>query len=120
MRKITKILMLVLVFCMFNSCSKNEDIVDCFGDSGSTELKYYYNGINKTIITYSIEYSGNHRITSVKWTFGDGTTETINSARGTVSHDYITDGTYEVKADVNISDGSSSCTVSHTKSVTVN
>lgn len=122
MKKITTILILITAFFMINSCSKHDDeeIVDCFGDSILTELKHSADGTNSKIINYSIQYSGSNTVTSVKWTFGDGKTETINSATGAVSHTYSAAGTFEVKADVTLSKSGSSCTVSPKKSVTVN
>ncbi len=123
MKKITTVLILVTVFFMNNSCSKHDDeaIVDCFGDSILTELKHSADGTNSKIINYHIQYSGSNTVTSVKWTFGDGTpAQTVNTATGTVAHTYAAAGTYEVKADVNITKGGGSCTVSPKKSVTVN
>ncbi|WPO79869.1 PKD domain-containing protein [Flavobacterium sp. KACC 22761] len=108
---------------MINSCSKSEDeaIVNCFGDSILTELKHSADGTNSKIINYSIQYSGSNTVTSVKWTFGDGTpVQTVTSANGAVSHTYTAAGTFEVKADVTLSKGGGSCTVSPKKSVTVN
>lgn len=108
---------------MIISCSKSDDaaIVDCFGDSILTELKHSADGTNTKIINYSIHYSGSNTVTSVKWTFGDGTAvQTVTGTTGAVSHTYTAAGTYEVKADVTISKGGGSCTVSPKKSVTVN
>ncbi|MDQ6471312.1 PKD domain-containing protein [Flavobacterium sp. LHD-80] len=123
MKKITTILMLTLMFFMNNSCSKSDDaaIVDCFGESILTELKHSADAGNSKIINYSIQYSGSNSVGSVKWNFGDGTpVQTVSSATGAVSHTYTTAGTFEVKADVAISKGGGSCTVSPKKSVTVN
>lgn len=123
MKKIATILMLTLVFFMINSCSKHDDeaIVDCFGDSILTELKHSADGTNPKIINYHIEYGGSNTVTSVKWTFGDGTpAQTVNSATGAVAHTYAAAGTYEVKADVTLSKSGGSCTVSPKRSVTVN
>ncbi|WJS95529.1 PKD domain-containing protein [Flavobacterium johnsoniae] len=122
MKKIATVLMITIVFFMSNSCSKSDDeaIVDCFGDSILTELKHTADGTNSKIINYSIQYSGENTVTSVKWTFGDGKTETINTSTGAVSHTYSAAGTFEVKADVTLKKGGGSCTVSPKKSVTVN
>ncbi|KQO29846.1 hypothetical protein ASF10_04880 [Flavobacterium sp. Leaf82] len=123
MKKITTILILTILVFISNSCSKHDDevIVDCFGDSILTELKHSTEGTNSKTINYSIQYSGSNTVTSVKWTFGDGTpAQTINSATGVVSHTYTAAGTFEVKADVTISKSGGSCTISPKKSVTVN
>lgn len=123
MKKIATILILIAVFFASNSCSKSDDeaIVDCFGDSILTELKHSTDGTNSKIINYSIQYSGSNTVTSVKWTFGDGTpAQTVNSATGAVAHTYTAAGTFEVKADVTVSKSGGSCTVSPKKSITVN
>ncbi|MFH7003036.1 PKD domain-containing protein [Flavobacterium bizetiae] len=123
MKKIATILILTAVFFASNSCSKSDDeaIVDCFGDSILTELKHSADGTNSKIINYSIQYSGSNTVTSVKWTFGDGTpAQTVNSATGAVAHTYAAAGTFEVKADVTVSKSGGSCTVSPKKSITVN
>lgn len=123
MKKIATILILTAVFFTSNSCSKSDDeaIVDCFGDSILTELKHSADGTNSKIINYSIQYSGSNTVTSVKWTFGDGTpAQTVNSATGAVSHTYAAAGTFEVKADVTVSKSGGSCTVSPKKGITVN
>lgn len=122
MKKIMPILMFPMLFFAIISCSKSDDeaIVDCFGDSILTELKHSADGTNSKIINYSIQYSGSNTVTTVKWTFGDGKTETINTSTGAVSHTYSTAGTFEVKADVTLKKDGGSCTVSPKKSVTVN
>lgn len=123
MKKIATILMFSMLLFMINSCSKSEDeaIVDCFGDSILTEVKHTADGANSKIINYSIQYSGSNTVTSVKWNFGDGTpVQTVNSPTGAISHTYSATGTVEVKADVTLSKGGGSCTVSPKKSVTVN
>ncbi|CAM3657853.1 PKD domain-containing protein [Flavobacterium chungbukense] len=123
MKNIKRISGIVIMAFLSFSCSKSDDaaIVDCFGDSILTELKHSADGTNSKIIKYSIQYSGSNTVTSVKWTFGDGTpAQTVSSATGEVSHTYSAAGTFEVKADVTLSKGGGSCTVSPKKSVTVN
>lgn len=124
MKKIATIFILALVFFISNSCSKHDDeaIVDCFGESLLVSLKHSADGTNAKLINYSIEYGGSNTVSSVKWTFGDGTpAQTVNSATGAVSHTYATAGTFEVKADVTLGKGGGgSCTVSPKKNVTVN
>lgn len=119
MKKITKILILVTIFCTASSCSKDEDkaVIDCFGESLLIQLKHTSDATNPKIINYSIQNDNDSAVTSVKWTFGDGKTETINTASGAVSHTYTAAGTFEVKADVILSTG---CTVSPKKNITVN
>jgi hypothetical protein len=122
MKKIKIILMLIAVVFVTNSCSKKDDdvIIDCFGDSILTSLKHSADATNSKIVNYSIEYSGSNTVSSVKWTFGDGTPAQTVSANGAVSHTYTAAGTFEVTADVTLSKDGGSCTVSPKKNVTVN
>lgn len=123
MKKITAILILTMVLFMSNSCSKHDDeaIIDCFGDSILTSLKHSADETNSKIINYSIQYSGSNTVTSVKWTFGDGTpAQTVSTTTGAVQHTYTAAGTFEVKADVTLSKSGGSCTVSPKKNITVN
>ena len=115
MRKIFTVI--IIAFLGF-SCSKHDDeeIVDCFGESILIQLKHSADGADSKKINYSIEYAGTRTISSVKWTFGDGTTGTGIS----VSHTYAAAGTFEVKADVTTKDGRSECTSSPKKSITAN
>jgi hypothetical protein len=117
------IFIMIAVVFMSNSCSKHEDeaIVDCLGDSILMKLKHSEDETNSKKINYSIEYYGSKTISSVTWTFGDGSpSETINSTTGAVAHTYSAAGTFEVKADVTISKEGGSCTTSPKKSITVN
>ncbi|SHG63013.1 PKD domain-containing protein [Flavobacterium defluvii] len=118
MRKITAVLMFSLVFFVINSCSKHDDeeIVDCFGDSIFIKLTHSVDASDSKKINYSIEYTGSRTLSSVKWTFGDGSTGTGTS----ISHTYAAAGTFEVKADVTTKNGNAECTSSPKKSITVN
>lgn len=123
MKNIKRIFAVLIIAFVVFSCSKkdDDDIVDCFGDSILTELKHSADGTNPKIINYTVQYSGSNTVSSVKWTFGDGTpAQTVNTTTGAVSHTYTTAGTFEVKADVTIAKSGSSCTVSPKKNVTVN
>lgn len=118
MKKMKRIFAVVIIAFLSISCSKHDDeeIVDCFGESILIQLKHSVDGADSKKINYPIEYAGTKTITSVKWTFGDGTTgEGMN-----VSHTYAAAGTFEVKADVTTKEGSSACTSSPKKSITVN
>jgi len=107
----------MLVF--FFSCGKDdiEKGIDCVGQSFFIKLTHTADASNSKKINYAIEYTGSYTLKSVKWTFGDGTTETV--AGTSTSHTYTAAGTYTVKADVTVENGSSSCTSSPTKSVVV-
>ena len=106
------------LFISFSCGDELEKGIDCVAESTFVQLKHTADATNENKIDYKIEYSGTYTLTSVKWTFGDGTTETING--NTVSHTYASAGTYTVKADVTIRKGGNRCTSSPTKSVTVN
>lgn len=123
MKKIAMILMFTIVFFLISSCSKSEDaaIIDCLSDSLLTELKHTADGTNSKIVNYNIHYSGSKTISSVKWTFGDGTpVQTVNTATGAISHTYSAAGTFEVKADVTLTKDGGTCIGNLKKSITVN
>ncbi|TDW46047.1 PKD domain-containing protein [Flavobacterium sp. 270] len=120
MKKFSTILVMVTVIFISICCSKDEakNEIDCVGEAILISLKHSVDAGNSKKINYSIEYGGTNTITAVKWTFGDGTSETVNGL--TTSHTYSTTGTFETKADVMINKSGSSCTVSPKKSITVN
>ncbi|MBF4492577.1 PKD domain-containing protein [Flavobacterium sp. JLP] len=113
-------LFVITVLVLSFSCSKSdiERGIDCVAESTFIKLKHTADATNTKIINYEIEYTGTYALTSVKWTFGDGTTQTVSGK--TVSHTYATGGTFAVKADVTIKKDKQTCTSSPTKSVTVN
>jgi hypothetical protein len=118
MKKVAIFLVLTVVFFMNNSCSKSEadDLVDCFAESIYIKLHHSTDASNPKLVNYSIEYTGSNTLSSVKWTFGDGSTGT----GAVVTHTYSTAGTYEVKADVTVKKGGSDCTSSPKRSITIN
>jgi len=115
-----KILFAVVVLFLNISCNKEDSKapIDCLGESLFIKLKHTTDAANPKKINYEIEYTGDFTFSSVKWTFGDGTTETVSST--TVSHTYTEAGTFMVKADVTIKKDNESCTSSPVKNVTVN
>jgi hypothetical protein len=118
----SKAIILFIFFLLFISfsCGKDdiEKGIDCVAESVNVHLKHTADATNAKKIDFVIDYTGTYTFKSVKWTFGDGTTETVNGK--TVSHTYTTAGTFTVKADVAIQNGKTICTSSPTKSVTVN
>ncbi|MWB95523.1 PKD domain-containing protein [Flavobacterium sp. GA093] len=113
---------LLLVICSLLfvfSCGKDdlENAFDCTEQALFIKLTHTTDAANPKKIDYVIDYSGTYSVKSVKWTFGDGKTETVNGA--TTSHIYDAAGTYSVKAEVTIHNGSSSCNSSREKSITV-
>ena len=106
----------VTVFSMLSSCRKvEEDIVDCLSESILTSLHAHVSGSNPKQVEFNVSHSGENQITSIVWTFGDGTTTTTSNT--TVTHLYNAAGTYEFKAEVSINNGK--CTVSPKKSVDI-
>jgi len=114
------ILIVVVALLISFSCSKSdiEKGIDCVAESVFVKLKNSTDATNIKKMNYEIEYTGSYTLSSVKWTFGDGTTETVTGT--TVSHIYPAAGTYTVKADVTIKKDKESCTSSPTRSVTIN
>jgi hypothetical protein len=117
--KITILFAIVTLFLNF-SCSKDEISkgIDCVAESFFVKLKNETDATNPKKVDFVINYTGTYTLSSVKWTFGDGSTETV--AGNTVSHIYSGAGTFEIRADVNITNGKETCTSSHTRSITVN
>ncbi|VXB89004.1 MULTISPECIES: PKD domain-containing protein [Chryseobacterium] len=106
----------VTVFSMLSSCRKvEEDVVDCLSESILTSLHAHVSGSNSKQVEFNVSHSGENQITSIVWTFGDGTTTTTSNT--TVTHLYNAAGSYEVKAEVSINNGK--CTVSPKKSVDI-
>ncbi|MCI9844428.1 PKD domain-containing protein [Flavobacterium pectinovorum] len=118
----SKVIVLFSVFVALISFSCGDDLekaVDCVGESILLQLNHTTDVTNAKKIDYEIEYTGEYTVSSVKWTFGDGSA--VQTVKGsTVSHTYATAGSYTVKADITIKKGSSSCSQSKTKTVTVN
>lgn len=119
MRKIIILLFVAGLAALSFSCGDDlEKALDCTGENLLVHLESTADAANSKKINYEVEYTGDYTVKSVKWTFGDGATQTVNGTA--VSHTYATGGTFAVKADVTLKSGSSSCTSTHSKSVTVN
>ena len=114
------ILFIAILMLVSYSCSKSdiEKGIDCIAESVFIKLKHTTDATNVKIVNYEIEYTGTYELKSVKWTFGDGTAQTVTGK--TISHTYAAAGTFTVRADVTIAKGKESCTSSPTKTVTVN
>jgi len=104
---------------MTNSCGKDveESIIDCLGETALASVKYAADPANPKKINFTYQYDGKGTLHSVKWTFGDGKTETVNG--NTVSHIYETAGGYSAEGDAVVSINKSQCTLIHKKGVTV-
>ncbi|MFC0778329.1 PKD domain-containing protein [Flavobacterium sp. HJSW_4] len=118
MKKITTILMFAMMFFVSVSCSKNdaEDVLDCIAESAYISIHNSTDTTNPKLMNYSITYDGTGTLSSVKWTFGDGTTGT----GATVTHTYTAAGTYEAVAEITVKKGGSECGSTRKRTVTVN
>lgn len=106
----------VTAFSIFSSCGRVEEgIVDCVGEAVLTSLHAQVSGTNPKQVEFNVSHSGENQITSIVWSFGDGTTTTTTGT--TATHLYNAAGTYEVKAEVKINNGK--CTISPKKSVDI-
>lgn len=117
-KKFTFLFIAALAFLSFSCGDDLEKAFDCAGENLLLEIGHTADAANSKKIDYELKYTGEYTVKSVKWTFGDGTTQNVSGS--TVSHTYATGGTFAVKADVTLKNGSSSCTSAHSKSVTVN
>ncbi|MFB3386355.1 PKD domain-containing protein [Flavobacterium sp. LAR06] len=119
MKKTAAILCFVALITLNLSCGKDdiEKGIDCVAESIYQKVKHTADATDPKKINFSVEYTGDKTLKSVKWTFGDGTP----SVEGvTVSHTYSAAGTYSVKAEITVQEGKGTCTSSPVKSVTVN
>lgn len=119
MKKIITILCFAAVLILNFSCGKDdiEKGIDCVAESIYQKVKHTADATDPKKINFSVEYTGDKTLKSVKWTFGDGTP----SVEGvTVSHTYSAAGTYSVKAEITVQEGKGTCTSSPVRSVTVN
>ena len=117
-KKFTILSIAVLAFLSFSCGDDLERAFDCAGENLLLTIKHPADAANPKKINYELDYTVEYAVKSVKWTFGDGQTQTVNGT--TVSHTHTAAGNFSVKADVTLKKGSSSCTSTHSKSVTVN
>lgn len=119
MKKIATILCFTAFLVLSFSCGKDdiEKGIDCIAESIYEKVIHTADATDPKKINFSVEYTGDKTLKSVKWTFGDGTPSVDGIS---VSHTYSAAGTYSVKADITVQDGKQTCTSSPVKSVTVN
>ena len=120
-RKITIIAMLLFAISMsFSACKKDtEDVIDCLADGFLVEVSHTADTQNSKIIHFEVTYSGDHQLdNSIKWDFGDGTTETLSGA--TAQHTYSATGTFHAKAEITVRNGDAWCGHDLTETVDVN
>ena len=119
MKKVATILCFAAILVLNFSCGKDdiEKGIDCVAESIYEKVIHTADAANPKKINFSVEYTGNKTLKSVKWNFGDGTPTVEGQS---VSHTYTTAGTYSVKADITVQEGKQVCTSSPVKSITVN
>ncbi|MGC3947058.1 MAG: PKD domain-containing protein [Chryseolinea sp.] len=100
------------------SCGKEDDVVDCFGESTLVLLRYDIDATNTRKVKFEIEYGGSNEVQHIIWNFGDG--KNADGPDLQVEHTYATGGTYSVTVDVHIKKDKALCTVSPRKDVTLN
>ncbi|MBF4517229.1 PKD domain-containing protein [Flavobacterium sp. ANB] len=121
MKTIAKILLLLTVFFIINSCTEEQiidSVTDCWGQSSKLEIQYSLDPLNSKRVNYVLKYDGSGSLSSIKWTFGDGKTETVNGLK--VTHTYENVGSYEVKADITVTKDQEKCPVTESKTVQIN
>lgn len=102
-----------------SGCKKVLDsVVNCFAESSLFGINEQVDPSNSKIYIFKATYSGSHKLGEVKWTFGDGS-EATTVGTESVSHTFSS-GTFTVKAEGNISNGSETCKPAPVKTITVN
>lgn len=112
-----KSLFVLLSIFALGACSKDDekDAIDCFADALFVDAHHSASTEDPHTINFNVSYNGENTVDkSIKWDYGDGTTNTVNGL--TTSHTYSQPGTYTVKASVSVNNGS--CT--HQVKETVN
>lgn len=118
MKKITTILILIIIAFASNSCSKELDsIVDCAGESILVKIEHTEDPANSKKINYSFYYAGSGTVKSIVWTFGDGTPSETGKD---VSHTYAASGSYTVKVQAKIRKDNTDCDITPQKTLSVN
>ncbi len=107
---------MAVLFLMF-ACNGDDDglqAIDCEQEVLLLEIEEDSAQGGMTV-QFSIQYSGDLSVREVNWDFGDGTKDSGSS----VSHLYITSGTYLVQAQVTLGQGESECLLAPTTSVNI-
>ncbi|MDR2273570.1 MAG: PKD domain-containing protein [Sphingobacterium sp.] len=105
--KIIKLFLLVGLFGVLSCSDKVEkSMVDCLGESLLIGVNHKATNDDPLKIDFNVSYHGEHELNnSIKWDFGDGSSETLNGAAA--SHTYKQVGTYTVIAKVGLTGGCS-------------
>ncbi|MCF1191841.1 PKD domain-containing protein [Mangrovimonas sp. AS39] len=117
-----KKVVLIFVFAVLSfGCHKDdaEETIDCLFASVDFDVNHAIDSNNTSIVEFTITYTGVHALDNAKiWDFGDGTIQTLNG--NTVSHTYLSSGSYTVKVKPTIRNGDAYCTPELTENVTIN
>lgn len=112
---ISQIFILATFIVLLSSCKKiTEDVIDCIFESAKFDISHTVNVKN---VIFSIEYSGDFTLGTVKWDFGDGATKTVNSK--IIEHSYTLAGTYSVKIIPTVNHEGLSCSPELSKTVII-
>lgn len=113
--KIKFFAVLSLLLIVMASCKDDiEEATDCIGESVFTSMKHQASASNAREVTFTIEYIGDHTVSSVDWDFGDGSTQNVQGL--TATHTYSAPVTANVTANIHLSGG---CSFKKEKSVTI-
>lgn len=107
----------IIAFTFF-SCS-DDDVksgIDCIAESAYIHFSSSPDPDDSHTITFSVSYTGEMTLTSVKWEFGDG--QSVTTEEHTVTHTYTNSGEFTAKANVELNNGQ--CGSSHTRTITIN
>lgn len=111
------LLTLITVITLTVSCGKEDDIVDCFGESLLLSIHHYKSAENLKEVNFTVKYSGDHPFdNTVKWNFGDGTpVQTFTGKEA--KHTYQNPGSYTAKATVSLNNGKCSYDLDETVTI---
>ncbi|WP_126969468.1 PKD domain-containing protein [Gynurincola endophyticus] len=117
MKKITSIILTIIVLVIFGCEKEKESGANCTGESRLVGVSHTASPNDSKQINFVVSYSGSQSVdNSVKWDFGDGTDiQTVNSL--STNHIYSGSGTFNVKATITLNDGE--CSYSIDEAVTV-
>lgn len=123
MKNVIPIFLIFVVLVCLSSCKKTvEDVIDCIAESYLLSISDEVDDTNPKLVHFEfVNNDTDGRFTQdaqINWDFGDGQTGT--STNNKIDHTYSNTGDYTVKTSYTLRNGSSSCSGSKEKSVTIN
>ncbi len=123
MKRIIFVILISFILLSVNGCKKTvDDVIDCIVESAFLYISDEVDAANPKLIHFEFENNDTDgRFTQdaqVNWDFGDGSTATSNNNK--IDHTYVDVGDYTVKSSYTLRNGSSSCSGSKEKSISVN